>query len=130
MNLSQVNLFVKDFSAMLGFYRDTLGLDIKDLDPGPPSIPLVNWVSLRAGETSIELFDSQTFWDSGLLDGANRQAAQLCFLVDDVQRERARLESAGVECDPIVSEDWGAYSSFRDPEGNWLQMFAMHAQTS
>lgn len=52
---------------------------------------------------------------------------QLCFNVDDVQRERTRLESAGVACDPLVEEQWGRYASFRDPEGNWLQVFEVFA---
>ena len=126
MNLSQVNLFVEDFPKMLGFYRDALGLDVNDIDPGPPSVPMVNWVSLRAGSINIELFDAATSWDIRLLATPNRDAAQLCFLVDDVERERLQLEQSGVRCDPIVGEDWGRYASFRDPEGNWLQLFEVH----
>jgi predicted enzyme related to lactoylglutathione lyase len=48
---------------------------------------------------------------------------QLCFIVDNVETQRARLEGAGVHCDPVVGEAWGRYASFRDPEGNWLQIF-------
>jgi catechol 2,3-dioxygenase-like lactoylglutathione lyase family enzyme len=123
MNLFQVNLFVEDFPAMLGFYRDTLGFEVNVIEPGPPSVPMVNWASLRTGGVIIELFDAATFWDSGLLKSANRDAVQLCFVVADVERERVRLEDAGVRCDPVVSERWGRYASFRDPEGNWLQIF-------
>lgn len=123
MNLFQVNLFVLDFQAMLAFYRDALGFETKDVDPGAPCIPMVNWASLRTGALTIELFDAGTFWDVGLLQRANRDALQLCFLVDDVDRERARLLGNGVDCDPIVVEPWGSYASFRDPEGNWLQVY-------
>ena len=123
MNLFQVNLFVKSLPEMLRFYRDTLGFEVNDIEPGPPSIPLVNWASLRTGSIVVELFDGATFWDADLLADANRQAAQLCFIVDDVEHERARLEEAGVRCDPIIVEGWGRYASFRDPEGNWLQVF-------
>ena len=130
MNLFQVNLFVEDFASMLRFYRDALGFQTNDIDPGPPSIPMVNWASLRTGSVSIELFDAQTFWDSSLLQRANRDAAQLCFVVDSVPRERERLQAAGVECHPIVGENWGMYSSFQDPEGNWLQIFVVHNRTS
>ena len=49
MNLSQVNLFVEDFTTMLRFYRDALGFQTNEMDPGPPSIPMVNWASLRTG---------------------------------------------------------------------------------
>lgn len=123
MNLFQVNLFVDDFPAMLSFYRDALGLEVNDIEPGPPSVPMVNWASLRTGSVTIELFDAATFWDTKLLHGTNRDAVQLCFIVDNVERERARLEAASVRCDPVVSEEWGRYASFRDPEGNWLQVF-------
>jgi catechol 2,3-dioxygenase-like lactoylglutathione lyase family enzyme len=123
MNLAQVNLFVDSFPAMLRFYRDVLRFETNDLEPGPPCVPMVNWVSLRAGAMTIELFDAATFWDPELLRGANRDGVQLCFVVDDVVQERARLEGAAVECDPVVDEEWGSYASFRDPEGNWLQIY-------
>ena len=84
---------------------------------------MVNWVSLRSGAVTIELFDAATFWDAKLLRGANRDALQLSFIVDDVERERERLVVAGVCCDPVVVEEWGEYASFRDPEGNWLQIY-------
>jgi len=123
MNLFQANLFVDDFATMLTFYRDRLGFDANDIEPGEPCIPMVNWVSLRTGDVTIELFDARTFWDPDLLRNANRTAIQLCFIVDDVERERARLEANGVACDPVVTEPWGSYASFRDPEGNWLQIY-------
>jgi catechol 2,3-dioxygenase-like lactoylglutathione lyase family enzyme len=123
MNLFQLNLFVDSFPTMLRFYRDALGFEVNDVEPGPPSEPMVNWASLRTGGVTIELFDAATFWDTKLLRGANRDAVQICFVVDSVDRERARLEAAGVQCDPIVGEAWGRYASFRDPEGNWLQIF-------
>lgn len=123
MNFSQVNLFVADFTAMLVFYRDTLGFAVNDIDPGPPCVPLVNWASLRTGDVNIELFDAATFWDAGLLAGSNRHAMQLCFVVASVERERARLEALHVACDPVVTEGWGSCASFRDPEGNMLQIF-------
>jgi catechol 2,3-dioxygenase-like lactoylglutathione lyase family enzyme len=128
MNLFQVNLFVIDFATMLSFYRDTLGFETTDVDPGAPCVPMVNWASLRTGGVTIELFDAATFWDSTLLRSTNRDAVQMCFVVSDVERERARLEANGVSCDPTVTEAWGSYASFRDPEGNWLQVFEVRHQ--
>ena len=123
MNLFQVNLFVNDFASMLRFYRDALGFETNDIDPGPPCVPMVNWASLLSGSVIIELFDAKTSWDAGLVRAANRDALQLCFIVDDVGQEREGLLAAGVQCDPVVTEGWGRYSSFRDPEGNWLQIY-------
>ena len=123
MNLFQVNLFVNDFETMLAFYRDKLGFSTNDVEPGPPAVPMVSWVSLLSGSVIIELFDAATFWDPSSLAGANRHAVQLCFIVDEVSTERSRLAARGVELDPVVTEGWGRYASFRDPEGNWLQIF-------
>jgi hypothetical protein len=89
---------------------------------------MVNWASLRTGSVSFELFDAETFWDSSVLHRANRDATQLFFIVDSVPQERARLQAVGLVCHPMVSEDW--YSSFRDPEGNWLQIFEVHNRSS
>src|SRR5258705_3268681 len=118
MNLVQVNLFVNDFPSMLRFYRDALGFLTNDIRPGPPCVPMVNWASLQSGSATIELFDGATFWDPALLRGTNRDAVQLCFIVDDVEATRQRLDAAGVECDPLVTEQWCRYVSFSDPEGN------------
>lgn len=72
---------------------------------------------------TIELFDAAKHWDVRLLRDSNRDAVQLCFIVDDAQQERERLQEQGVECDPLVTESWGRYMSFSDPEGNRLQVF-------
>ena len=123
MNLAQANLFVIDFEAMLDFYRGKLGFLTNDIEPGPPCIPMVNWASLSSGLLTIELFDAATFWDQSLLQVTNRHAIQLCFSVEDVSIERGRLSAEGIEIDPVVTEEWGRYASFRDPEGNWLRIF-------
>ena len=125
MNLFQVNLFVEDLPSAVSFYRDALGFETTDVEPGPPCVPMVNWASLRTGDVTIELFDARTFWDARLLQRSNRDAVQLCFVVDDVQRERDRLETHGISCDPVIAESWGSYASFRDPEGNWLQIYEL-----
>ena len=130
MNLFQVNLFVTDFPTMLAFYRDTLGFATNDIEPGPPCVPMVNWASLLSGSVIIELFDAATFWDPALLQSANRHASQLCFIVDDVSVERDRLAATGVDMGPLITEEWGRYASFRDPEGNWLQVFEVFDQRS
>jgi catechol 2,3-dioxygenase-like lactoylglutathione lyase family enzyme len=123
LNLFQVNLLVEDFPAMLGFYRDKLGFEPNDIAPGPPAVPLVNWASLRTGSVTLELFDVATYGNRDQLHDTGREAVELCFIVDDVDRERIRLEQAGVTCDPVLEEDWGRYAAFRDPEGNRLQLF-------
>jgi catechol 2,3-dioxygenase-like lactoylglutathione lyase family enzyme len=122
MNLFQVNLFVSDFEEALRFYRDRLGLQVLDVDPGPPSVPLVNWASLSAGSVILELFDAGSF-GRGSHTASARDTVELAFIVDDVDESRRRLERAGVACGPVMQEQWGRYASFQDPDGNVLQIF-------
>jgi catechol 2,3-dioxygenase-like lactoylglutathione lyase family enzyme len=122
MNLFQVNLFVSDFEEALRFYRDRLGLEVLDVDPGPPSVPLVNWASLSAGSVILELFDAGSF-GRGSHGASRRDTVELAFIVDDVDETRRRPERAGVACGPVTREQWGRYASFQDPDGNVLQIF-------
>jgi catechol 2,3-dioxygenase-like lactoylglutathione lyase family enzyme len=108
---------------MLHFYRDQLGFDVNDIDPGPPAVPLTNWVSLSTGSAILELFDAATYADAEKLRSTNRESIELCFIVDDVEAERQQLRRVGVSCHPVVTEGWGRYAAFRDPEGNRLQLF-------
>ncbi|MDP9335497.1 MAG: VOC family protein [Actinomycetota bacterium] len=122
MNLFQVNLFVSDFEEAFCFYRDRLGLQVHDIDPGPPSVPLVNWASLSAGSVFLELFDAQSF-GRGSPRASGRDTIEPAFIVDDVDESRERLETAGVACGPVTQEQWGRFASFPDPDGTMLQTF-------
>jgi catechol 2,3-dioxygenase-like lactoylglutathione lyase family enzyme len=123
VKLFQVNLLVEDFPTMLAFYRDRLGFPTIDIDPGPPAEPMVNWASFDTGHAIIELFDVATYGNRHELLGTNRQAVQLCFLVDDVESAHARLTAAGVTLDAVLEEEWGRFAGFVDPEGNRLQIY-------
>jgi len=123
VNLFQINLFVEDFDRMLRFYRDQLGFEVNDIDPGPPSKPFVNWASLRTGAVTLELFDAHAFGRQPAAGEGGRGAIELAFIVDDVERSRQRLEEADVSCGPVVEERWGRFAGFRDPERNQRQIF-------
>ena len=49
---------------MLAFYRDVLGLEMTDVDPGPGHTPGVNWAQLAGDGGTIELFDHADFGKS------------------------------------------------------------------
>jgi catechol 2,3-dioxygenase-like lactoylglutathione lyase family enzyme len=124
VHLAQLNLFVEDFPVMLAFYRDQLGCQVIDITPGPPAVPLVNWVSFVAGNMILELFDASAYGRDVAQFGASGQGAiELCFIVDDVDSEREKLAQAGIACDPVVEEGWGRFAYFRDPEGTRLQIY-------
>ncbi len=131
MNLAQVNVFAQDFPRTLTFYRDQLGCTVIEMDPGPPAVPLVNWASFVVGNMILELFDASAYGrDIDRLRAEKREGLDLCFIVDDVDVERARLEQAGISCEPVIAEDWGRFSHFRDPEGNRLQIFEVFAKSA
>jgi catechol 2,3-dioxygenase-like lactoylglutathione lyase family enzyme len=123
MKLFQVNLLVEDFAKMVAFYRDRLGFRTIDVDPGPPAESMVNWASFDTGHAILELFDVATYGNRQELLSANRQAIQLCFLVDDVAAVHARLTAEGVTLDAVLEEEWGKFAGFADPEGNRLQIY-------
>jgi predicted enzyme related to lactoylglutathione lyase len=129
VNLFQVNLFVSDFRTMLAFYTHALGFAINEVDPGPPCVRGVNWASVLSGSVIIELFDVAAFGDPAP-QSINREAAQLCFIVDNVAEQWNRLTDNGVDLDPIETHDWGRCAAFRDPEGNRLQIFEVTDHTA
>ena len=44
----------------------------------------MNWAFLRIAGVSIELFAAQNCWEPNPLPRANRDATQLCFIVESV----------------------------------------------
>ena len=45
---------------------------------------MVNWALLRIACVSIELFAVENCWEPNPLSRANRDATQLCFIVESV----------------------------------------------
>jgi catechol 2,3-dioxygenase-like lactoylglutathione lyase family enzyme len=123
VKLGLVLLFVEDFETMLGFYRDVLGFEVTDEDPGPGHRPGVDWVQLAGDGGTIELFDHAVFGKARSLPLPRRNASVITFRVEDVEEAVERLQAAGVDVQPIHRAEWGAAAHFFDPEGNELQVF-------
>jgi catechol 2,3-dioxygenase-like lactoylglutathione lyase family enzyme len=117
-------LYVEDFPAMLGFYRDTLGLEVNDVDPGPGHVVGGDWASLQAGALRIELFDHAVHGRTLAFPQPRENAVVITFEVDDVDEAVASLHAKGVDTLPIARASWGSACHFFDPEGNHLQVFA------
>jgi catechol 2,3-dioxygenase-like lactoylglutathione lyase family enzyme len=127
VNLSQVNLFVEDFPKMLGFYRDALGLEVRnDVAAGG-----FRWVTVAAPgqDVDIVLFQphggrSQAEGDAllALVTQGSIQAA--IFRADDLDAtfEQVRASGAEVLQEP-ASQPWGVRDcAFRDPSGNLVRI--------
>ena len=110
-DLVEVILYVQDMNRQVGFYRDVLGLHVKQpqgvQDYGP-----VFWVELDTGSCSLALHAG----------GQGRQGAdapKIVFQVDDVAQARASLADQGVPMGEIRSPAPGVeVCDGVDPEGN------------
>jgi methylmalonyl-CoA/ethylmalonyl-CoA epimerase len=95
--IHHVGVVLPDADAALGFFRDTMGLEVTEdrviEEQG------VRGVLLALGENEIELLQP-TRDDTGVaryLESKGPTLHHICFQTDDVNAELARLKAAGVE---------------------------------
>jgi methylmalonyl-CoA/ethylmalonyl-CoA epimerase len=88
-------LTVDDFDAALAFYRDTLGLEMRDMWIGERA----RGVLLEAGRATLELFDEGQAAMVDEIEVGRRVAGtvRLAFEVDDSRAASVRLVDAGAE---------------------------------
>lgn len=129
MTVTVATMFVPvhDADAALGFYRDALGLEVRnDVASGG-----LRWVTVGAPgqDLDVVLFPphgglSQTEGDAllGLVTKGSLQVA--IFKADDLDAtfEKVRASGAEVLQEP-VSQPWGSRDcAFRDPSGNMVRI--------
>ena len=114
MNASQliVNINSHQPEELKRFYREVVGL--------PPHPDPNRESTFVAGGTEI-VIDSHSEVKS---QSAQPQRILLNFFVEDIAREQQRLEDAGVEFIRKQGREYwgGVISTFRDPDGNFLQL--------
>jgi predicted enzyme related to lactoylglutathione lyase len=101
--VSVVWLPVAGIDAALEFYADTLGLDIEQQED--------HWALVVAGAVRIGLNEELVHGDGG---------AVVAFGCDDIEEAAAEL---GVDVGEITEHPWGRTATFRDPDGNELQLY-------
>lgn len=110
--VSNLHYWTKSMDASVAFYRDVLGLDFKTRSGD-------DWAELDAGGTTVALH--------GTYEGhaPPTDGATVVFEVDDLEGEMRLLAGRGVSFEGEVNEvpGYGRFVSFRDPDGNLLQMF-------
>ena len=124
MRLGLTLIYVEDFATMYSFYRDVLGLETTNADPGDGYSVGEDWAQFgdgRGGE--IELFDHARFGTRFEFPLPRANATVLTFRVDDLGAETSLLRERGVEFFSEGWYDWGGAAHFVDPEGNHLQLF-------
>lgn len=110
-SLIEVILYVENMPAQVAFYRDVLGLTVRE--PAPPaSFAAADWVTFDTGPCTLALH-------SGGRRRLGEDAPKIVFQVDDLPGARAALMQKGVAMSPPrtpAPEVW--VSDGRDPEGN------------
>lgn len=103
---------VTDMDRAVGFYRDTLGLSVTQQEP--------EWAELKADGLTIGLNARDEESPAG--DGG----AVVAFRPDgEIEQAVEELKGQGVEFVGDISDHpWGRLASFKDPDGNDLQLYA------
>ncbi len=127
VNLSTMFITVNDPDEALGFYRDALGLEVRN-DVASDGF---RWVTVAAPGQDVAIVlsqphggRSQTEGDAlqSLVTKGSLQAA--IFAADDLDAtfEKVRASGAEVLQEP-TSQPWGARDcAFRDPSGNLVRI--------
>jgi catechol 2,3-dioxygenase-like lactoylglutathione lyase family enzyme len=119
-----IAMWVQDFPRMFAFYCDTLGLPSSEANAGAGQQAGVDWARFELQGIGLELFAIARSPKRAARTPYPRQnATVLCFLVDDFDAELQALQAKGVEFHQVGQQEWGRYATFRDPEGNELQIY-------
>ncbi len=100
----------RDMDAAVAFYRDALGLSMKFQDGA-------KWAQFDAGGVNFSLSSPDE-----AAEGA--RGGVVIFEVDDIEAARGRLVEHGATV--LDSRDMGSHGrslTFRDPDGNLVQLF-------
>jgi predicted enzyme related to lactoylglutathione lyase len=109
-------IWSEDLNNLLPFYRDVLGLKVAMQSPG----------FVLLGEEAMEA-PALGLGTHSEVHGRNTDPARhmVGFLTDDIMADWRRLKDAGVEFaeDPTKYGDDMVIATFKDPEGNLIQMW-------
>ncbi len=110
--VDNVHYWTKNMDAGVSFYRDVLGLPMR-------SRMGEDWAEFDAGGTTVALH--------GTREGhaPPQEGATVVFEVDDLDGAMTSFRGRGVGFEGEVNEvpGYGRFVSFRDPDGNLVQIF-------
>ena len=117
--VSMIMLGVRDLEKSVSFYRDRLGIDVRQRIPG--------FAFLDSGALTIVLSEPLAKNVSPLAG-----AAEVIFSVNDVRASYEALKNQGVEFSQsprsVSGPMWAA--NFRDPDGHLLTLFGPERKPS
>ncbi len=110
--VDNAHYWTKDMDAGVGFYRDVLGLPLR-------ARMGEDWAEFDVGGTTVALH--------GTREGhaPPQEGATVVFEVGDLDSVMTALRGRDVTFEGEVNEvpGYGRFVSFRDPDGNMLQIF-------
>jgi catechol 2,3-dioxygenase-like lactoylglutathione lyase family enzyme len=127
VTLSAMFITVHDPDAALGFYRDGLGLEVRN----DVSSDGFRWITLGGTGQDVDIVLSQPHGGRSPAEGdallklvtqGSLQAA--IFRADDLDATFQQLQASGAEVlEEPTSQPWGARDcAFRDPSGNLVRI--------
>jgi lactoylglutathione lyase len=124
MRLTNVRILVRDYETSFRFWRDTVGLPVRDGDDDGP------YAEFETGDATLAIFTAaQMSNTTGVTSGRGGRGADdlmVVLQVDDVDASVRDLEQRGVRfaSQPTDQPDWGIrVAHFRDPDGNLAELF-------
>jgi len=116
--MNHIAVLVEDIPAALNFWRDTLGLDVKEQRDVPAEAARVAF--LPVGDSEIELVQPTTS-DSGLAKYLSKRGSgmhHLCLEVDDIEVVMSQLKAKGVRLihDTPLTDAKGRRYAFIHPQ--------------
>jgi catechol 2,3-dioxygenase-like lactoylglutathione lyase family enzyme len=122
--LRRVSVFVRDQAAAVAWYKDILGLTVREADPETGYIE----ISLGGGTAALSLVAPRPEWGEPFhTEASNRIGTPtgIAFETDSVPALELRLRHAGaVVTQPPLPQPWGGTTlRFTDPDGNEFLAF-------
>lgn len=108
LRIRRIILFVHDIEAVARFYRDVVGLPLKNEER--PS-----WLEFDAGSCVLALHN-------GGEPNKARRPPKVVFYADDVESARQELIRRGAKMGPFRSSTSLSLCDGKDPEGNTFQI--------
>lgn len=122
MKVNAIVLFVRNLEACEKFYKDALGLKIKNKEEGFIAFELEGEqeLALMSLEASSQMISKEAIHPEK--EGVHRTL--LAMFVEDTDKTYKELKAKGVEfVKPPTTQPWGQRTAyFKDPDGNFWEI--------
>jgi catechol 2,3-dioxygenase-like lactoylglutathione lyase family enzyme len=123
-NAIDIGIITNQLDAMLGFYRDDLGLEVEAVIDMPGGGIMHR---LKAGDSVVKIIETNPRPELEAAPGGIRGATGYRYWtlhVSDLEQELARLKDAGhdIMVGPKQVRPGVSIAMVADPDGNWVEL--------